>query len=70
MAKSIEEKLKHCAKCKRSTVHRRNHNSTGLVMFLVHLVLTVVTMGVWLVLLVIYKIMTTKIGGWSCSECR
>ena len=38
-------------------------------MLLVHLVLTVVTVGVWLALVIIWKILNTKIGGWKCSEC-
>ena len=70
MAKEIEETLKHCSMCNKQTKHMRNNTKTGLVMFLVHLVLTVFTWGVWLVLLIIWKILNTKIGGWTCSECR
>ena len=69
MAKAIEETLKHCSKCNKKTVHMRNANKTGLVMFLVHIVLTIVTYGIWLVLLVIYLILNAKIGGWTCREC-
>lgn len=69
MAKAIEETLKHCSKCNRKTVHLRNTNKTGLIMFLVHIVLTVITTGVWLILLVIWLILNAKIGGWTCNEC-
>ena len=69
MAKAIEETLKHCKKCEKTTKHLRNTNKTGLAMFLVHLVLTVVTGGVWLILLVIWMLLNTKIGGWKCGEC-
>jgi hypothetical protein len=69
MAKAIEETLKHCKNCDRTTKHMRNTNKTGLAMFLVHLVLTVVTGGIWLVLLIIWMLLNTKIGGWKCSEC-
>ncbi len=69
MAKAIEETLKGCSKCKKTTIHMRNINKTGLVMFLVHLVLTVCTAGVWLILLVVWLILNKKIGGWICKEC-
>lgn len=69
MVKSVEEKIKHCRKCGQKTRHARNVNTTGAAMFLVHLFLTVVTAGVWLVLLVIWLILTKKIGGWKCSNC-
>ncbi|MCV6612416.1 MAG: hypothetical protein OIF55_16765 [Amphritea sp.] len=69
MARVIEETLKKCRKCGKETVHRRNNTKTGLAMFLVHLVLTALTMGGWLVLLIIWMVLTAKIGGWKCSEC-
>ncbi len=69
MAKAVEETIKKCRKCKKKTVHMRNTNKMGLGMFLVHLVLTVITAGVWLVLLIIVMILNTRIGGWTCSEC-
>jgi predicted nucleic acid-binding Zn ribbon protein len=69
MAKYIEEQLKKCSKCKKTTKHYRNNTKTSLFMFLVHIVLTVVTAGVWLVLLIVWKLLNTKIGGWKCSEC-
>lgn len=69
MAKAIEETLKKCNRCKKTTIHMRNTNRMGLFMFLVHLVLTVVTAGIWLILAIIYYVGNTKIGGWKCSEC-
>jgi hypothetical protein len=69
MATVIEEKLEHCKKCLKTTKHHRNNNKTSGFMLLVHLILTVVTTGVWLVLVIIWKILNTKIGGWKCSEC-
>lgn len=38
-------------------------------MLLIHLVLTVVTVGVWLIFVILWKILNAKIGGWKCSEC-
>lgn len=69
MTRIVEESLKHCRRCGKETVHRRNNTKTGLLMFLVHLVLTVLTWGAWLVLVVIWAVLNAKIGGWACSEC-
>lgn len=69
MAKVIEQTLKHCKKCSKQTIHHRANNKTGLLMFLVHLVLTIATAGVWLVLVIIWALLNAKIGGWSCKEC-
>lgn len=70
MAKKIEETLRACKKCKKKTKHMRNGDSTGWLMIVIHLILIVVTFGVWLLLIIIWKILNTKIGGWVCSECR
>lgn len=67
--KIVEQKLKHCTKCEKETIHHRNNTKTGLIMILVHIVLTIATMGAWLVLLVIWKLLTVKIGGWKCEAC-
>ena len=69
MANYIEEQLKSCSKCKKTTKHFRNNSKSSGFMLLVHLILTVCTMGVWLALVIIWKILNTKIGGWKCSEC-
>ena len=67
--KTIEQQLKVCHNCKKHTTHLRNKTSTGLFMLLIHVILTVMTVGVWLVLAVVWKIMNRKIGGWRCEEC-
>lgn len=69
MAQHIEETLRKCAKCKKTTKHYRNNSSSSAFAVLIHLVLAVLTMGVWLVLIVIWKVLNAKIGGWRCSEC-
>ena len=71
MAKAIEETLKKCKTCNKQTKHMRNTTSTGFVMALIHIVLTVATVGGWLVLLVIWKILNMRVGGggWACDEC-
>jgi len=47
---------------------RNNSQSSGF-MLLIHLVLTTVTAGIWLALIIIWKLLNAKIGGWICSEC-
>lgn len=65
----IEEKLNHCKQCSKNTKHHRNNTKSSGFMLLVHLILTIVTFGIWLVLVIIWKILNAKIGGWKCSEC-
>ena len=69
MSKVIEEQLKYCNKCGKKTKHYRNNSQSSGFMLLIHLVLTVATFGVWLVLVIIWKLLNAKIGGWECSEC-
>lgn len=69
MAKDLERTLMKCKKCKKKTEHLRNTDKTGLLALIIHIALIFVTMGVWLALIIIYKILNTKIGGWQCSEC-
>ena len=67
--KAIEQQLKHCSRCEKTTIHQRNNTSIGFVMILLHIVLMVLTAGAWLVLLIVWKLLTAKIGGWKCERC-
>ncbi len=69
MTKAIEEQLMKCKKCSKTTKHHRNTDKSSGFMLLVHLILTVCTSGIWLVLIVILKMLNSKVGGWACSEC-
>lgn len=69
MAKQIEETIKKCGKCKKKTKHMRNGKKTGFVMALVHVVLVIVTAGIWLIPLIIWHLLNKSIGGWTCEEC-
>lgn len=69
MAKYIEEQLKHCKKCGRVTRHYRNNTKSSGFMLLVHLVLICMTFGLWLLLVIVWKLLNAQIGGWRCSEC-
>jgi uncharacterized protein (DUF983 family) len=67
--KYLEETLKQCKHCGKQTKHHRTNSKPGFGMILLHIILTVITSGLWLLLLLPYYLFTTKIGGWSCSEC-
>jgi len=69
MPTEIEESLRKCKTCKKKTIHIRDNNRTSGLMIFVHLCLTLATMGVWLILLIVWMVLTAKIGGWTCKEC-
>ena len=69
MANFIEEKLKKCETCSRTTTHQRNNTKSTGFMLLVHLVLSIITAGVWFVCIVSWKLMNLKFGGWVCIVC-
>jgi len=70
MAKKIIQHILRCKSCKRDTLQYKN---TKEVSWIMHLVLTILTVGLWgLVLLVvlIFHIFTKPIGGnYTCSIC-
>ena len=70
MSKVLEQQLKKCSSCKRKTTHLRNNSKSSGFMVMVHLILTICSVGLWLLIIVPWKVLNTKIGGWSCSECR
>ena len=69
MSKIIEEQLKHCKKCSKTTKHFRNNTKSSGFMILIHFILAICTAGVWLGLIILWKILNYKVGGWKCSEC-
>ena len=69
MAKIIEEQMMNCSKCKKLTKHFRNNSKSSGFMILVHLLLTIFTFGIWLLVIIVWKVLNAKIGGWKCSEC-
>ena len=66
--KAIESKIKHCTICNKTTEHHRNSSSTSFVMGLVHVVLTLASAGIWLLILIVWKLLNTKVGGWKCTH--
>ena len=67
--KYIESTLKHCRKCGKKTEHKRNNSKAGLGSALVHLILILVTAGAWLAIMLLWIVLSFKIGGWKCGEC-
>ncbi len=70
MARKVAEMLRPCKKCGRQTIHYKNTKEMSWIM---HLVLTIFTAGLWLVvwfILLIWHGLTKPIGGkWACSQC-
>lgn len=67
--KIIEEQMIKCRTCKKITKHYRNNTKSSGFMILVHLILILMTVGAWLLVIVVWKLLNAKIGGWRCSEC-
>lgn len=70
MAQKVAEQLKSCKSCGRETIHYKNTKEMSWVM---HLVLTFFTAGLWLIVwfvTLIWHGLTKPIGGkWTCSQC-
>lgn len=70
MTSKVIEQIKHCKSYKRDTLHYRNTKEVSWVM---HLVLTIFTIGLWgivLFIVLIFHILTKPIAGdYTCSIC-
>lgn len=69
MPMEIEEKLMRCDFCEKTTKFQRNHTKSSGFMLLVHFFLTILTAGVWLVLVSIVKLINEPVEKWRCEEC-
>ena len=58
---SWQEKSKYCKRCQRDVLVRRKGTN-----HILHLLLTVLTGGLWLIVWILVSI---KIGGWRCTYC-
>ena len=68
MAAYVQQSLKHCSKCKKTTLHQRNNSKSSGFMIFVHLVLTIVTAGLWLLPVLLVKLLSFRVGGWKCAN--
>ena len=70
MARKVAETLRYCKFCKRETIHYKNTKEMSWIM---HLVLTIFTAGLWIIIwfiIAIWHVLTKPIGGkWTCSVC-
>lgn len=70
MAKVVEQSLAFCQNCNKKTMHYRE---TKQMSWVVHLILAIITAGLWLVVwafIMIWHIFTKPIGGKkTCSQC-
>lgn len=69
MVKILEETLRKCRKCKKPTRHMRNATKPGFVTIVFHLIAILLTFGVWLIVIAVWRLLNTKFGGWVCAEC-
>lgn len=68
--KAIQEQIRKCNLCGKETLQRRNVTRTGLLGFLLHGCLVVITGGLWLIVVALLLLARITIGGWKCSECK
>lgn len=70
MAKSIQKSLEWCENCNKKTIHFRE---TKQMSWLMHLVLTIFTGGIWLIFFLltsVFHVFTKPMGGKkTCSQC-
>jgi hypothetical protein len=73
MATKVIEKMLFCKQCNKETLHRKNSKQMSWIM---HLVLTILTAGGWLIFLAILfiwhtinKSATAITNSWVCAEC-
>lgn len=70
MAQKLLSKLMPCPTCGRETKHHKNSKQMSWVM---HLVLTILTAGIWLIFLMLtmiwHGLTKPKFGKWTCSVC-
>ena len=73
MASYILEEMVHCKNCGHDTLHRKNAKKMS---WLMHLFLTVITAGLWLIVWgilflwhIINKYLTSLVNSWNCSKC-
>lgn len=63
----VETQNRHCPQCNRVTIHNRNNSKAN---WLLHIVIGLVTCGVWLVLILVLRFLSTEgAGPWVCSIC-
>ena len=73
MATKVLEEMRYCKNCQRQTLQRKNSKQMS---WLMHLFLTVITAGLWLIVWIIMLLWhtinktATAIGSsWICSVC-
>ena len=70
MSNIIEEKIKHCDKCQCDTKHERNGSKSSGFMIFIHIVLTLMTWGVYLIPMAIYMLVSkASSDSWKCASC-
>ncbi|MFV0450349.1 MAG: hypothetical protein ACK5MF_18215 [Vibrio sp.] len=68
--KYIEKQIKHCDHCEQLTAHYRKRIALNGLKVLIHLTLTLLSLGIWLLLVFIWLLFDMKAGEWKCYECE
>lgn len=72
MALQLEKKMKYCKKCMKRTEHARVYEATGFGMGFFIVLLTIFTVGLFLLLyfpLIILQYICMRFRKWNCTEC-
>lgn len=68
--KAIQEQIRPCNTCGKETLQRRNVTPTGILDFLIHGCMLLITGGLWLgVIVLLILVRSVMAGKWICSEC-
>jgi hypothetical protein len=69
--KTVEQKMMHCKRCRRTTMHVRNVTTFNWGM---NILMMILTLGLWsiiTVILLLVHVLNKPLGGqqWICSNC-
>jgi hypothetical protein len=60
MPYAIEETMLRCKKCKRETVHQKSRHASSWFMILIHIILIIMTAGIWIIFLGMWMLGSKK----------
>jgi len=72
MAKSVEQTMKPCKACDKQTLHAKNTTKSGWLAILINIILIIGTLGGWILVILLYRLLHMRIGGkggWICQDC-
>lgn len=67
--KTVKQELRHCEKCGHATLHHKNSKKIN---WLLHIFLTIITAGLWVVPFVLIVLLSMNVwdsSKWTCHVC-